>query len=153
MDPEIVALMLGLFIVLFTLSCISDIFFSFHWVNYDHVDVERAIVWISRSCGSRFPRRYEVIDISFIFERSANGKWKYVKDLSKIKKRIIIFVISFIGITALYTWFLWYADAKWPSFLSVLIILLLTAFFSFLTLITDPLVAYAILIRDLRKKQ
>ena len=153
MDPEIVALMSGLFIVLFTLSCISEIFFSFHWVNYDCADVEKAIVWISRFCGSRFPRRYEDIDISFIFERSANGKWKYKKDSSEIKKRIITFVISFIVITALYTWFLWYADAKWPSFWTILIIFLLTAFFSFLTLITNPLVAYAILLRDLRKKQ
>ena len=148
---ELIALLFGIFIVLFTLGCIWNIFFSSYWINYN-AHGEEAIVWISHAYRSGF-HHTEFTDVSFIFKRSVDGKWKYIKEISEIKKRIIAFVISFIGITALYTWFLWYADAKWPSFWTILIIFLLTAFFSFLTLITNPLVAYVILLRDLRKKQ
>ena len=148
---ELIALLFGIFIVLFTLGCIWNIFFSSHWINYN-AQGEEAIVWISHVYESGF-HHVEFTDVSFIFKRSVDGKWKYIKEISEIKKRIIAFVISFICITALYTWFLWYADAKRPSFWAILIIFLLTAFFSFLTLITNPLVAYAILLRDLRKKQ
>ena len=135
------ALLIAAYILIFLCECIFDA----KWVNYS-LDEELATVFITRLVGNRY--NFSVRDLDFTFEKSENGKWKYIADFSDLKKRIIAFVIIFLTCYFFYG----YLAGTWiPTFWNILQCTVVGAF-SFITMITDPIEAYITLMIDLHKK-
>ena len=145
MISDYMLLFLALYIAAYILICLCECIFDAKWVNYSS-DEELATVFITRLVGNRYHRK--VTDLDFSFEKSENGKWKYIPDFSDLKKRIIAFVIIFL---ACYFFYIYLTGTWIPTFWIILQCTVAGAL-SFISMITDPLEAYITLMIDLHKK-
>ncbi len=146
---DYILLIAGIFAVCFLLGSLLEFLTGLCWVNYWH-DGNTAVVFIERTYGGRYFVPFRSESFSYTFEKNESGTWKYTKDNLNLKKRIICFLVILITIIAIYI----YLDYRpfpsfWPIFKSILISFLI----SFTGMFTDPLEAYIVLRRDLRKKE
>ena len=143
MNEDYILIILAMLLLTFVLGNLWE-FFTCHykidkWPDNNLVSV--SIYRHNRHKASEY--------VGFTFEKSENGKWKYVKDIPEIKKRIICFAILFCFLIFVY---LIFEFGPFPRILPILKIILVSAAISFVTLISDPIEAYLILKRDFRKK-
>ena len=144
MAVDYILIPLLILIVLCLLGCLWECLKEDHDIDYSS-NGDLATVFFQRVY-----RHDPFVVLGYTFEKTSNGKWKYLMDYSEVKKRVIRFVLLLAGFVFLYIYF----DYRpFPSVLPIFKCILLSAIFSFTTLITYPLEGYIILKRDLRKKE
>jgi hypothetical protein len=145
---DYILLFLVILLGCFLLASIWECLTCFYTIEYSGNDKCASVFMLRSYKTGHFQSVVEKDEFSF--EKTENGKWKYKKDIQEIKKRILRFIILFIILIILFILIdLRSCPSIWPFFKSIVI----SAFIAFTSLFTDPIEAYVILKKDLRKKE
>ena len=144
--PEYILIIIICFAVAYILVSVIECLTAFRWVNYWHDGKVACVFW--EPIAGRGYNLFEEKTLSYTFKKNEDGKWKYTKDNLQLKERIIAFGILFI----LMAWLCHVLEERqFPSIWPILQSIVISFFLSFTSMVTEPLEAYVMLHKDLRK--